>query len=98
MKRHVSGVPYPVELPGGVNPKQFGLGVLVGCAATSLVAIALYRMQPDPVMITSELVPADIIVAYNRGIEDALKTNPASWDLEQTCLELWANKQPIEAK
>lgn len=39
---------------------------------------------------------SDIIAAYNLGREDALKTNPVSWDLDRACLEIWANKQGIE--
>lgn len=36
----------------------------------------------------------EIISAYNAGRSDALKTNPVSWDLDQACLEIWANRQP----
>jgi hypothetical protein len=35
-----------------------------------------------------------IITAYKAGQADALKTNPISFELEQTCLSVWANKQP----
>lgn len=40
----------------------------------------------------------ELINIYKRGRADALKTNPVSFELEQTCLEIWANKQPIEMK
>jgi hypothetical protein len=39
---------------------------------------------------------SEIITAYNQGRDDALKTNPVSWDLDRACLEIWANKQGIE--
>jgi len=40
----------------------------------------------------------ELISIYKRGVKDALKTNPVSFELDQTCLEVWANKQPVEAK
>jgi hypothetical protein len=42
--------------------------------------------------------PVDIIEAYNRGRADALNTQPVSFELEETCLSVWANKQIVEAK
>jgi hypothetical protein len=36
----------------------------------------------------------ELISIYKRGVRDALKTNPVSFELEQVCLEVWANKQP----
>jgi hypothetical protein len=40
----------------------------------------------------------ELISIYKRGVRDALKTNPVSFELEQVCLEVWANKQPVEEK
>jgi hypothetical protein len=40
----------------------------------------------------------ELISIYKRGVRDALKTNPVSFELEQVCLEVWANKQPVEVK
>ena len=49
----------------------------------------------EPVQpVVAKATPDQIIQAYNRGIDDALKTNPSSWALEQSCLEIWANQQP----
>ena len=73
--------------------KQWGLGVLVGVVLTSLVAIGINKMTSnEPPM---HMMPKDIIEAYNMGLKDALRTNPASWDLEQTCLNMWADRQPV---
>jgi hypothetical protein len=40
----------------------------------------------------------ELISIYKRGAKDALSTNPVNFELEQTCLEVWANKQPVEVK
>ena len=73
--------------------KQWGLGVLVGVVLTSLIAIGISKMKfNDPPM---EILPKTVIEAYNMGLKDALKTNPPSMDLEQTCVNMWANKQPL---
>ena len=74
--------------------RQWGLGVLVGVVLTSLIAIGISKMKfNEPPM---EMMPRDIIQAYNMGLKDALKTNPPSMDLEQVCVSMWANKQPLE--
>ena len=73
--------------------KQWGLGVLVGVVLASLISIGISKMTSnEPPM---HMMPKDIIEAYNMGLKDALRTNPASWDLEQTCLNMWADKQPV---
>ena len=85
--------PYRGAITMSEGNKQWGLGVLVGVVLTSLVAIGINKMQAnEPPM---HMMPKDIIEAYNMGLKDALKTNPASWDLEQTCLNMWADKQPV---
>jgi hypothetical protein len=40
-------------------------------------------------------MPKDVVQAYNMGLKDALRTNPPSLDLEQTCVNMWADKQPV---
>jgi hypothetical protein len=78
--------------------KQWMLGVMTGVVLTSLIAIALNKLipkEPEPSAVT---MPQDIVQAYNMGLKDALKTNPPSLDLEQTCVNMWANKQPMEVK
>jgi hypothetical protein len=74
--------------------KQWMLGLLTGVVITTLIAIGINQMKvPEPPM---EMMPKDIIQAYNMGLKDALRTNPVSLELDQTCLNLWANKQPME--
>ena len=73
--------------------KQWMLGVLVGVVLTSLIAIGFNKMRStEPPM---EMMPKTVIEAYNMGLKDALRTNPASWELEQTCLNMWADRQPV---
>ena len=41
----------------------------------------------------SAIVPTDVIDAYNKGIKDALETNPTNAQLEVTCAALWFKQQ-----
>jgi hypothetical protein len=75
--------------------KQWALGVVVGVVLTSLIAIGLNKLHRAQSPQSYVEMPRDIIQAYNMGLKDALKTNPPSWDLEQVCLNLWADKQPV---
>jgi hypothetical protein len=72
--------------------KQWMLGVITGVTITTLIAIGINQMsrQQNPASYVD--MPKDIIESYNMGIKDALRTNPASSDLEMTCLELWGKK------
>jgi hypothetical protein len=73
--------------------KQWALGLAVGVVLTSLIAIGINKMRAnEPPM---EILPKTVIEAYNMGLKDALKTNPPSMDLEQTCVNMWADKQPV---
>jgi hypothetical protein len=75
--------------------KQWALGVIVGVVLTSLIAIGLHKLHKAQMPQSYVEMPRDIIQSYNMGLKDALKTNPPSWDLEQTCLNMWADKQPV---
>jgi hypothetical protein len=75
--------------------KQWVLGVVVGVILTSLIAIGLNKLHRAQAPQSYIDMPKDIIQAYNMGLKDAMKTNPASWELEQVCLNLWADKQPV---
>jgi len=73
--------------------KQWGLGLVVGITLTTLIAISINKMQATSPAVD---MPRDVIEAYNMGLKDALKTNPPSMNLEQVCVNLWANKQSFE--
>jgi len=70
--------------------KQWALGLVVGITLTTLIAISINKMQATSPAVD---MPRDVIEAYNMGLRDALKTNPPSMDLEQVCVNMWANKQ-----
>jgi hypothetical protein len=80
--------PYRGTITMSEGNKQWGLGMVAGVIITSLIAIALSKMQP----VQQVEMPKDVITAYNMGIKDALRTNPPSSDLEMSCLELWGKK------
>ena len=80
--------PYRGTISMSEGNKQWMLGMVAGVVITSLIAIALNKMEP----VQQVEMPQDVITAYNMGIKDALRTNPASNDLEMTCLELWGKK------
>jgi len=85
--------PFRKENVMNESNKQWGLGVLVGVVLTTLIAIGINKMKSnEPPM---EILPKTVIEAYNMGLKDALRTNPPSMDLEQVCVNLWANKQPL---
>jgi len=69
-----------------------------GAVFGALFVLAAQRLfAPEPELPTIQRTPASQIVeAYKAGIEDATKTNPPSWQLEEACLEVWANKQPTQ--
>ena len=70
----------------------FAIGVMSVIAGDKL----LEKNAPIP---DSEATRAEELISiYKRGQKDALRTNPVSFELEQTCLEVWANKQPVEPK
>ena len=71
----------------------------VGFTMGLLVVLAYQKVMSEPMVIDVETARAEeLINIYKRGRADALKTNPVSFELEQTCLEVWANKQPVESK
>ena len=69
---------------------------LLGFVVGILTVLAWQRVMSEPVVIPdSEMTRAEeLINMYQRGAKDALSTNPVNFELEQTCLEVWANKQP----
>lgn len=77
-----------------VRSESYWVGFGLGALMTLLTVLAADRVLSTPQTIQTSLdLPKDIIGAYQLGIKDALKTNPASWQLEETCLEVWSSKQ-----
>ena len=70
-------------------------GFVLGMFSMLFLVLAIDRMSDEPV--PSQLtMPKDVVEAYRMGIKDAMKTNPPSLELEQTCLNMWAERQPIK--
>jgi len=82
-----------------MNEKQIGNWAL-GFTMGLLTVLAWQKVMSEPLVISdSEATRAEELISiYKRGIKDALRTNPVSMDLEQACLEIWANRQPVETK
>ena len=70
-------------------------GVFFGSMVMLLVVLVLERLNqtPEPSAVN---MPKDVVEAYRMGIKDAMKTNPPSLDLEQTCMNMWAERQPVK--
>ena len=82
-----------------MNESKFMTWVLGFCVGIMFTIGADRLMEQDLEIPDTESARADeLINIYKRGVKDALKTNPVSFELEQTCLEVWANKQPVEPK
>jgi hypothetical protein len=64
----------------------------IGFTMGLLVVLAYQKIYDEPVVI-DEIRAEELINAYKRGQADALRTNPVSMELEQSCLNIWANKQ-----
>ena len=78
-------------LPVGTR-QTYWSGFALGALLTALVSLSASRVM-DRYATTPEGLPEGYIQAYKVGVKDALKTNPPSWQLEETCLEVWANKK-----
>jgi hypothetical protein len=66
----------------------------VGFTMGLLTVLAYQRITGEQIVLESRLDTSTVISTWKAGYRDALRTNPASWELEQTCLEVWANNQP----
>ena len=73
---------------------------LLGFVIGILTVLSWQKVMSDPLIVPdAEATRAEELISiYKRGVRDALKTNPVSFELDQTCLEVWANKQPVEVK
>ena len=71
----------------------------VGFTIGVLTVLAAQKVMDEPLMVeVDEIQAIDIIEAYNRGRADALSTQPVSFELEETCMSVWANKQIVEGE
>jgi hypothetical protein len=87
------------EGDGGMTERQI-VNWLLGFVIGILTVLAWQRVMSEPLIVSdAEATRAEELISiYKRGVRDALKTNPVSFELEQVCLEVWANKQPVEVK
>ena len=70
---------------------------LLGFTMGMLTVLGGQKLMDEKVISHVEDTRAvELIDMYKRGRSDALITNPVSFELEQTCLEIWANKHPLE--
>jgi len=68
---------------------------VVGFVIGILTVLSWQKVMSEPVVADSDSIRAEeLITIYKRGAKDALSTNPVNFELEQACLEVWANKQP----
>lgn len=80
-----------------MNESKFMTWVLGFCMGILFTIGADKMVKQETTLPDSETARAsELINIYKRGVKDALKTNPVSFELEQTCLEIWANKQPTK--
>jgi hypothetical protein len=71
----------------------------VGFTVGVLTVLAAQKVMDEPLMVeVNDIQAVDIIKAYNRGRADALSTQPVSFELEETCMSVWANKQIVEGE
>jgi hypothetical protein len=67
----------------------------IGFTMGLMVVLAYQKIYDEPVIVDGNNAE-ELINAYKRGQADALRTNPVSMELEQSCLNIWASKQPVE--
>ena len=72
-------------------------GFFLGMMVMLLVVLIVDRLNDKPEQIpTSLMMPKDVVEAYRMGLKDAMRTNPPSLELEQTCMNMWAERQPVK--
>ena len=74
------------------------LGYTMGCMTIMAAERLTDSWEREKEKTTMPPYPLAVIASYNKGRQDALKINPPSFELEETCLEIWANKQPVDSK
>lgn len=72
-------------------------GAALGAMVMLLVVLIIDRLSHTPEQMPSSLMmPKDVVEAYRMGLKDAIKTNPPSLELEQVCMNMWAERQPVK--
>lgn len=69
------------------------LGYVMGCLTIMAGQRIIDHSEKEQTKPEMPPYPLAVIASYNKGKQDALRKNPPSFELEQTCLEVWANKQ-----
>ena len=76
---------------------SYWLGAALGAMVMLLVVLIIDRLSHTPEQMPSSLMmPKDVVEAYRMGLKDAIKTNPPSLELEQVCMNMWAERQPVK--
>ena len=76
---------------------SYWLGAALGAMVMLLVVLIVDRLNDKAEqMPTSLMMPKDVVEAYRMGVKDAMKTNPPSLELEQVCMNMWAERQPVK--
>ena len=70
-------------------------GFALGALTTALAFLAVDKLSFTPKHYVAGAIPTDIVQSYNLGLKDALRVNPPSFELEQACLNMWADRQPV---
>ena len=68
----------------------------VGFTMGLITVLAYNKIYDEIPPIEIPITSNDIVEAYKAGKRDALRTNVPSMELEQACLTLWSEKQPVE--
>lgn len=64
-----------------------------GVAVGALAVMTTDRLTEEPIAREREAARAEeLIDMYQRGKKDALRMNPLSMELEEACLQVWANR------
>jgi hypothetical protein len=78
-----------------MNEEKFSIWALGFAVGVMTVIGADKLLETNTPLLDAEQIRAETLIEmYQRGRQDALITNPVSFELEQTCLSVWANKQP----
>jgi hypothetical protein len=78
-----------------MNEEKFSIWALGFAVGVMTVIGGDKLLETNTPLLDAEQIRAETLIEiYQRGRQDALITNPVSFELEQTCLSVWANKQP----